>query len=131
MDNSNRVKEWMIQADYDFGTAQVMLDSGRYIYCVFMCHLAIEKALKGLYQNALNQVPPKVHSLVYLTQAQKLNLPENIKESLESLDHVSVPTRYPSELKKLMIEFNEQRTKKIFQDTKEVLKCLKKELKKL
>ena len=76
-------------------------------------------------------MPPKVHSLVYLTQAQKLNLQEDIKESLESLDRVSVPTRYPSELKKLMIEFNEQRTKKIFQDTKKVLKCLKKELKKL
>ncbi len=32
------VKEWFIQADYDFGTAEAMFKTGRYIYAVFMCH---------------------------------------------------------------------------------------------
>jgi HEPN domain-containing protein len=31
------------------GTAEAMFDAGRYIYTVFMWHLSIEKALKGLY----------------------------------------------------------------------------------
>lgn len=34
-------EEWQRQADYDIETAQAMLDSGRYIYTVFMCHLSI------------------------------------------------------------------------------------------
>jgi HEPN domain-containing protein len=42
-------EEWFRQAEYDLGTAEAMFDAGRYIYTVFMCHLSIEKALKGLY----------------------------------------------------------------------------------
>lgn len=30
-------------------TAEAMFNSKRYLYAVFMCHLAIEKALKGIY----------------------------------------------------------------------------------
>lgn len=41
--------EWFLQADYDLETALAMLNSGRYIYTVFMAHLAIEKAIKGIY----------------------------------------------------------------------------------
>lgn len=129
MDNSQKVTEWMAQADYDFETASAMLNAGRFIYCVFMCHLAIEKALKSLYQNRLREIPPKVHSLVYLAQAQKLELSEKIKRFLEELEGVSIPTRYPSELNKLLNEFNELRTKRIFLETEEVLKCLKTKLK--
>lgn len=45
--------EWLRQAEYDMETAEFMLNGGRYFYAVFMCHLAIEKALKGLYQKRL------------------------------------------------------------------------------
>jgi HEPN domain-containing protein len=37
---------WLSSAEYDLETAGNMLDSGRYIYTVFMCHLAIEKLTK-------------------------------------------------------------------------------------
>ena len=43
-----------------------MFKEDRYFYAIFMCHLAIEKALKGLYQLKLEQVPPKTHNLIYL-----------------------------------------------------------------
>ncbi|WP_367401612.1 HEPN domain-containing protein [Geoalkalibacter halelectricus] len=36
-----RTEEWLRQSDYDFETAEVMFNSGRQIYAVFMCHLAI------------------------------------------------------------------------------------------
>ncbi|MDL1979715.1 MAG: HEPN domain-containing protein [Deltaproteobacteria bacterium] len=31
-----------------------------------MCHLSIEKSLKGLYSKKLHEVPPKTHNLIYL-----------------------------------------------------------------
>ena len=43
-------EEWLIQADYDIDTAEYMLRGARNVYAVFMYHLALEKALKGLYQ---------------------------------------------------------------------------------
>jgi predicted nucleotidyltransferase len=42
---------WFASADYDIQTAEAMLKSQRYLYVVFMCHLAIEKTLKALYSD--------------------------------------------------------------------------------
>ncbi|HOB83167.1 MAG TPA: HEPN domain-containing protein, partial [Bacteroidales bacterium] len=48
MDIKSRYEEWYFQSDYDLGTAIDMLKSGRSVYCIFMCHMSLEKALKGL-----------------------------------------------------------------------------------
>ena len=66
--------EWFKQADYDIKTAKIMFDNKRYIYAVFMCHLSIEKALKGLYEKRLAKVPPKVHNLIFLIEKIELEL---------------------------------------------------------
>ncbi len=52
-------EEWLKQAKYDYKTAEAMYESKRYIYAVFMCHLCIEKALKGIYARVINENPPK------------------------------------------------------------------------
>ena len=49
MEEQLNFEEWFFQSDYDLETAQHMLQTGRNIYCIFMCHLSLEKALKGLY----------------------------------------------------------------------------------
>jgi hypothetical protein len=54
-----RTEEWLRQSDYDFETAEAMYASGRHIYAVFMCHLALEKALKGMLYERLREIPPK------------------------------------------------------------------------
>jgi HEPN domain-containing protein len=58
-------EEWFKQASYDLKTAGALFKTGRYVYTVFMCHLCIEKALKGLYTRNLLQTPPKTHNLIY------------------------------------------------------------------
>ena len=58
--------EWISQSEYDVGTAQAMLDSGRYIYAVFMCHLAVEKSLKAMVVKRTGDAPPRTHNLVNL-----------------------------------------------------------------
>jgi len=123
-------QEWFKQAEYDIDTAQIMLRSGRYVYCVFMCHLSIEKALKGLYVKNFAKNPSKIHSLVYFSQALSLNLPVQFKEFIENLDDISVSTRYPEELGKLLKEYTLKRAQVIFGNSKGALKWLKKELKK-
>src|SRR3989338_4043127 len=105
MDGNKYSQEWIKQAEYDLKTAQVMFNSARYIYCVFMSHLAIEKALKAVYVKRITKNPPKIHSLVYLAQSINLELPHQMKVALESLDGISVPTRYPEVLDKLLKEY--------------------------
>lgn len=50
-------------------TADYMYAGGRHLYAVFMCHLSIEKALKGLFYQLRKEFPPRTHSLLYLLDA--------------------------------------------------------------
>ncbi len=122
-------QEWFKQADYDIKTAQVMFDNKRYIYAVFMCNLAIEKALKGLYAHRLNATPPKTHNLMFLIEKTMLEVPAEQYDFLFFLNGVSVPTRYPEELQKLRKEYNKAKTEKLLGQSKETLKWLKARLK--
>ena len=125
---SKNPQEWMKQADYDMKTAEVMFDNKRYFYAVFMCHLSIEKALKGLYLERLKEIPPKTHNLVYLVEKIKLLLPENLYDSVFALNRVSVPTRYPDDIQRMLKDYNEELTKKVIEGGKEALQWLKKQL---
>ncbi len=40
-------QNWIALSDYDLETARHMLATGRYLYVIFMCHLALEKMLKA------------------------------------------------------------------------------------
>lgn len=121
-------EEWFTQAEYDMSTADYMFDGGRYFYAVFMCHLSIEKALKGLYQKKLEIVPPKVHNLVFLIEKIGLELPKVLYDWVFAVNRVSIPTRYPETLTKLQKDFDKERTKQILEQSKEVLQWLKAQL---
>lgn len=123
-------EEWLKQSEYDIKTAEAMFVAKRYIYVVFMCHLSIEKSLKGLYQKKLGKVPPKVHNLLFLIETVGLKLPDNLYEAVFSLNRASIPTRYPEDLKKMQKDYPKRKTETLLVQSKEVLKWLKKELKK-
>jgi len=59
MESDSKYNEWYFQSDYDLETAFDMLKTGRNIYCIFMCHLSLEKALKGLFVKTTNDFPAK------------------------------------------------------------------------
>lgn len=122
---SKTPEEWFKQAVYDVDTADAMFKSGRYIYTVFLCHLSIEKALKGLYTLKYRDIPPKIHNLIYLTKKIGLLYPDVLKEFVTELNRVSIPTRYPEELKVLLVEYNKYRASNILRNTKRTLKWLK------
>jgi len=98
---SKKPEEWFKQAAYDFKTAEIMLENKRFIYAVFMCHLSIEKALKGLYQSSLNELPPKVHNLIYPVEKIGLTPPDTFHNAIFELNRVSIPTRYPDDLTRM------------------------------
>jgi HEPN domain-containing protein len=121
-------EEWLRQAEYDMETAQAMFDAGRYFYAVFMCHLSIEKALKGLVLARIGEIPPKTHSLVYLLEKLRLSPPQETADFVFTLNRVSVLTRYPEEMERLQEEFPESRTKWILQQGREALRWLRTQL---
>lgn len=120
-----KFSEWFNQSDYDFKTAEALFDTRRYIYSAFMCHLCIEKALKGLYTKELNEIPPKIHNLLYLIKKIDIVFPAELKEFITELNRVSIPTRYPEKLSTLLKDFNRKKVALILRNTAETLKCIK------
>lgn len=118
---NNRYEEWLKQSNYDMETAEYMFSGGRYFYAVFMCHLAIEKALKGLYDKKKNQIPPKVHNLVYLLNQLDLKPPEILGKFIVKLNEASVLTRYPEELEKISRDYNKAVVNDILNHTRELI----------
>jgi HEPN domain-containing protein len=120
-------EEWFTQAEYDMSTADYMFDGGRYFYVVFMCHLSIEKALKGLYLKKLTEEPPKVHNLIYLLNKISLKPPEAIGRFMVKLNEASIPTRYPEDIDKLQKDYTQDTVRGIIAQAKETLEWLKKQ----
>ncbi|MDI6739522.1 MAG: HEPN domain-containing protein [Candidatus Edwardsbacteria bacterium] len=118
-------KNWIDGAEYDLKTASSLFNSGRYIYVVFMCHLAIEKSLKAVISEANDVMPPRTHDLLRLTQLSKLDVPEEKQEILTLLDGVSVPVRYPEDLKELQKSYKKQEARKILNSTYRLIKWLR------
>lgn len=121
-------EEWFVQSEYDLETAEVIFKAGKYIYVVFMCHLSIEKALKGLYAKKFTKDPPKTHDLSYHTKLIELELPESHQNFLDDLNELCVPTRYPDELKNLLKQYRQDKTENVLKQTKVLLLWLKEKL---
>lgn len=111
-------QEWLTQADYDYQTVEYMFAGDRYAYTVFMAHLAIEKALKGIYQKKFNAIPPRTHSLVYFVNKNGITPPEEIGKFLVKLDQASVATRYPEDLIKLQTVYTQNIAKEMLAQTR-------------
>jgi HEPN domain-containing protein len=121
-------QEWLKQADYDLKTAESLFKTSRFLYTVFMCHLSIEKALKGFYAKKFQEDPPKIHNLNYLLEKSGIKLTEEFQDFIDRLNNLSVPTRYPDELTKILKDYKKDLTKKVLKQTKELLLCLKEKI---
>lgn len=122
---NQKPQEWLKQADYDLDTAEFMFSGGRYFYAVFMCHLVIEKALKGLYLNKKGEIPPKVHNLIYFLNQTELKPAELIGKFIIKLNEASVATRYPENLEEINRNYTKEVVRDIILHTREALEWIK------
>lgn len=123
-----KTEEWLRQSDYDFETAEVMFNSGRQIYAVFMCHLAIEKAIKGLLYERSRENPPRSHSLVLLLTKLDVRPPEYLGKVIIKISEASIPTRYPDDLAKLQRDFSSEVVRELLDRGQEVIAWIKSQL---
>jgi len=85
-----------------------MQASGRYIYAVFMCQQALEKALKALLAFQGQEIPP-IHNLRRLAEAARLSS-ELESEEMRRFDYLSqyyLNARYKEDLQDLLQQVGE------------------------
>ncbi len=66
-----------------------------------------------------------VQTLLYLIEIIDLELPEDMYDFVFTLNRVSVLTRYPDNLQRMLNEYNMDTTEKMLGKGKELLKWLK------
>jgi len=119
------VKNWLDSACYDIETAEHMFNTGRYIYTIFMCQLAIEKILKAKVQEITDKMPPRTHNLRYLIKLSDLEPNEETFEFISKLSDVSIVTRYPEDFEELQRAYDQKVAQRYLKETKKVFQWIK------
>jgi HEPN domain-containing protein len=119
---------WLEDAEYDLESAKAMLESGRYFFVVFMCHLTIEKLLKAAIVERQGVEPPKVHNLVLIATKGGVDIPQDHRPIVNDLDGMSVVTRYPDGRRSLAATLTAERADGIYKKTEDFSQWLRQEL---
>jgi len=116
---------WLQSAAYDVKTAEALLNNRRYIYVVFLCHLALEKTLKAILAESQTTLPPYTHNLNRLLELAHIQLPEAEQSFINVLNLQSVPMRYPEDFKRLAKEFDQKIAGGCLKQTKGLVRWLR------
>lgn len=60
-----------------------------------MGHLVIEKLIKGIYVNNIDDNPPRIHDLLRLAEKSKIETTEDQKNILDLITTFNISARYP------------------------------------
>jgi HEPN domain-containing protein len=84
---------WWRQAQADLETAEFTLQGGRFYAASVFAQQAAEKAVKAVYIERRQQIPPRTHDLGLF--AAQLAVPEAVENDLLSLNPTFGLSRYP------------------------------------
>ena len=128
MTNEDKFGYWLETAEYDMETADAMLNSGRWLYVVFMCQQAVEKLVKGLYVLYIEDEVPRTHNIRFLIGKFETLLSEKVSdehtELFEDLSAFYISGRYTDYKHKLSERLNEMEAKCYYQNSKEAFAWL-------
>jgi len=128
MTNQEKYEYWFETAEYDLETAGAMLNSGRWLYVVFMCQQSIEKLAKGLYVLYVDDNVPRTHNIRYLIGMFEHLLPDKVsdrhKDLFEDLTAFYISGRYTDYKQRLNEKLNEAEAKRYYESAKEVFTWL-------
>ena len=125
------IQYWVDLSDYDIDTAVAMLESKRYLYVGFMCHLAVEKMLKALFVKKMGEHPPKTHNLRMLAKKSGVDaqFTNEQMQQLITLEALNIESRYPTDKEKLAQSLTGERCTVILLQSRELLAWIRDRLK--
>lgn len=122
------MKYWLEASEHDLKMAGSLFRTGKYDYCLFLCHLSLEKLLKSLAARVLNDHPPFTHNLLYLAGKAGLSISKAQIELLDQINKFNMDARYPEDLRAFYKKANRIFAKKYLESTKEMWKWLREKL---
>lgn len=96
----NTVKQivyWKKSAEHNWKTAIDLFKTKHYDACLFFCHLALEKILKGLAVDFTSKPAPYIHDLEKLALMARLPISKEQSEYLKTITRFNIGGRYDDE----------------------------------
>src|SRR5438552_7445829 len=90
-----QVKYWINGAENDLPVMDSMLNNAHFVWSLYIGHLVVEKMLKAFYTRDNKESPPKIHNLLQLAAATKLELTREQEEFLLEVNTFNIEARYP------------------------------------
>jgi HEPN domain-containing protein len=122
-----QIDYWKKSSARNLETAQSLFKLKHYDACLFFCHLALEKILKGLIAEYTNEPAPYIHDLENLALIAKLSISKEQKENLKTVTRFNVGGRYDNEKLNFYKVCTKEYTEKYFNISKELYLWLKKQ----
>ena len=120
---------WLTQAQEHFDDAIYLFNGSRYSLAVYCCHQALEKILKAVIVEKLNQVPSKSHNLDALARESQLEIPSDWYTDLAEITRFFWRVRYP-DLQQVSLS-SKEKVQPTIDKTKEVFVWIKTQLEQL
>lgn len=127
---NSKVDYWLDLCDDDLITAKAMLETKRFAWMGFVCHLVVEKALKAVIANKASEPIPRTHDLPKLARIggiyDSLNAAQ--QQLLRILMPLHLEARYPEYKAQISEKLTPDYCKAILQDTEAFLCWIKTKL---
>jgi HEPN domain-containing protein len=101
IDVQKQIAYWRDGAAEDWDVGIGLVEQGKTRHGLFFVHLALEKLLKAHVCKSTQDFPPKIHSLLRLSELSGLEVPADRLEFLSRFDQYNIAGRYPSTMQPL------------------------------
>ena len=81
--------------------------------------------MKSVYIKTFNSEPHRLHNLIYFAKQCNIQFPEDLFDLVYTLNGMSVPTRYPDELRGMLKIYSKKKTREIVSKSGEVLRWIR------
>jgi HEPN domain-containing protein len=126
----DQIDYWKKSAGRNWKSAQGLLKLKHYDACLFFCHLALEKVLKGLIVQRTSKPAPFIRDLENLALIAKLSISEEQTKNLKTITRFNIGGRYDDTKFEFYKQCTKSYTEKYFNISKELYLWLKKQYQK-
>ena len=125
MTKEEHINYWIDTAHKDWIAVESMFNTKNYLHCLFWAHLVLEKLAKAHWvKSHQDNIPPKIHNVVWLLEESNIVLEENIMVFLKKFNEFQLSGRYPDYQYNLYKVCTKKFTFDKLEKVKEIRQCL-------
>ena len=125
INKEKHIEHWKNGSDEDFEVAQQLIRSNKVRHGLFFLHLSLEKILKAHVCSYNNDIAPRLHNLIRLSELSGIIFETTQTDFLSEMNPFNIEGRYPELWGTVP---SQQEAEALLNKTEEILKWLKNQL---